>query len=148
MRMSISLVFERQWSASLRVVAAPAYLRSPLLMSESACGLARADHLGMFGVVTMHSEQMLKTFCLSFLLHRCHALTVSHSDAHSLKAYKLGKRRWSYNQCQLVIQQEDGEEQLSVLEAMANGQEGLNEEHEVRLGVISPLWYVEHIAIR
>lgn len=102
----------------------------------------------MFGVVTMHSEQMLKTFCLSFLLHRCLALTVSHSAAHSLKAYKLGKRRWSYNQCQLVIQQEDGEEQLSVLEAMANGQEGLNEEHEVRLGVISPLWSVEHITIR
>lgn len=49
---------------------------------------------------------------------------------NSLKAYKLGKRRWSYNQCQLIIQQEDGDEQLNVLEAMANGNESLPGDHQ------------------
>lgn len=49
----------------------------------------------------------------------------------SLKAYKLGKRRWSYNQCQLIVQQEDGDEQLNVMEAMANGNESIQGEYQV-----------------
>lgn len=51
----------------------------------------------------------------------------------SLRAYKLGKKRWSYNQCQLVIQQEGGREQLTVMEAMAHGQSCLDHEHQVLL---------------
>ena len=50
----------------------------------------------------------------------------------SLKAYKLGKRRWSYNQCQLIVQQEDGDEQLNVMEAMANGNDSIQGEYQVR----------------
>ena len=49
----------------------------------------------------------------------------------SLKAYKLGKRRWSYNQCQLVIQQEGGDDELTVMEAMAHGQSTLEPEYQV-----------------
>ena len=26
---------------------------------------------------------------------------------HTCRAYKLGKRRWSYNQCELVLHQDD-----------------------------------------
>ena len=61
-----------------------------------------------------------------------HALADVLTSACSLKAYKLGKRRWSYNQCQLIVQQEDGSEQLNVMEAMANGNDSIQGDYQVR----------------
>ncbi len=34
------------------------------------------------------------------------------------RAYKLGKKRWSYNQCELKIVQEGGDQRLDVVEAV------------------------------
>lgn len=36
----------------------------------------------------------------------------------SRRAYKLGKKRWSYNQCELKIVQEGGDQRLDVVEAV------------------------------
>ncbi len=33
------------------------------------------------------------------------------------RAYKLGKKRWSYNQCELQLEEEGGQGTLTVLEA-------------------------------
>ena len=73
------------------------------------------------------------------------ALADGLSSACSLKAYKLGKRRWSYNQCQLIVQQEDGGEQLNVMEAMANGNDSLQGDYQVWPATTSgplPRWRV------
>ena len=37
------------------------------------------------------------------------------------RAYKLGKKRWSYNQCELKISQEGGDQRLEVVEAVQVG---------------------------
>jgi hypothetical protein len=34
------------------------------------------------------------------------------------RAYKLGKKRWSYNQCELKILQDGGDQRLDVVEAV------------------------------
>lgn len=34
------------------------------------------------------------------------------------RAYKLGKKRWSYNQCELKLLQEGGDQRLEVVEAV------------------------------
>jgi len=48
------------------------------------------------------------------------------------RAYKLGKKRWSYNQCALTLQQRGGFKTLSVAEAMSNGHQSLPEDQQVR----------------
>lgn len=70
------------------------------------------------------------------------ALTDAFSSACSLKAYKLGKRRWSYNQCQLIVQQEDGSEQLNVMEAMANGNDSIQGDYQVWHTPLLPALYL------
>ena len=47
------------------------------------------------------------------------------------RAYKLGKKRWSYNQCALTLQQRGGFKTLSVAEAMSNGHQSLPEDQQV-----------------
>ena len=47
------------------------------------------------------------------------------------RAYKLGKKRWSYNQCALTLQQAGGAKSLSVSEA-ASSQQSVPESHQVR----------------
>ncbi len=37
------------------------------------------------------------------------------------RAYKLGKKRWSYNQCELKIFQEGADQRLEVIEAVQVG---------------------------
>lgn len=34
------------------------------------------------------------------------------------RAYKLGKKRWSYNQCELKIVQDGGDQRLDIVEAV------------------------------
>lgn len=47
------------------------------------------------------------------------------------RAYKLGKRRWSYNQCELQLAQEHGKQTLSVREATQLGSDSLADEVKV-----------------
>ena len=47
------------------------------------------------------------------------------------RAYKLGKKRWSYNQCALTLQQRGGYKSLSVAEAMSNGHQSLPDDQQV-----------------
>lgn len=42
-------------------------------------------------------------------------------DLSEIRAYKLGKRRWSYNQVELILCNELDEEQLSVTQAFYSG---------------------------
>ena len=37
---------------------------------------------------------------------------------HHRRAYKLGKKRWSYNQCELKLLQQGGDQRLEVAEAV------------------------------
>ncbi|DBB13368.1 TPA: hypothetical protein ACH3X3_005101 [Trebouxia sp. C0006] len=39
--------------------------------------------------------------------HYVSAQEMATDDLPELRAYKLGKRRWSYNQCELVLHQDD-----------------------------------------
>ena len=59
-----------------------------------------------------------------------HAAFVADSRAVS-RAYKLGKKRWSYNQCALTLQQRGGYKTLSVAEAMSNGHQSLPDDQQV-----------------
>ena len=40
-------------------------------------------------------------------IHLCSRLLCKAQVVNACRAYKLGKRRWSYNQCELVLHQDD-----------------------------------------
>ncbi|KAK9845461.1 hypothetical protein WJX81_006977 [Elliptochloris bilobata] len=49
-------------------------------------------------------------------------------DVPEIRAYKLGKRRWSYNQCELRFVQEGGSGRAEVMEAAQGATAGMTEE--------------------
>ena len=47
------------------------------------------------------------------------------------RAYKLGKQRWSYNKIQVTLQQEGGDQELSIVEASQHRTSNLNNMEQV-----------------
>ena len=63
----------------------------------------------------------------------CYPVSLISKWAHPYRAYKLGKKRWSYNQVELKFHQVGGSQTLEVVEAMQYGTPTLSEEEKVRL---------------
>ena len=59
----------------------------------------------------------------------------SGGEVPEIRAYKLGKKRWSYNQVELVVREKDGDRRLGVKQAVNVGVEGLGE--DMRVGDLS-----------
>ena len=48
------------------------------------------------------------------------------------RAYKLGKKRWSYNQCALTVKEDGGGQSMDVVDCMQYGQPTLSNLELVR----------------
>ncbi len=74
-------------------------------ISSSATSQALADTHSLLLLGLAHPDATHSTFWYDIRLAAC-------------RAYKLGKKRWSYNQCELKIVQEGGDQRLDVVEAV------------------------------
>ncbi|CAL8462410.1 g1943 [Coccomyxa elongata] len=75
----------------------------------------------------MASARPPETNC-PLLTKQCKSVEeLSSSEVPEIRAYKLGKKRWSYNQCELKIVQEGGDQRLDVVEAVQYGNASLAE---------------------